>query len=369
MKACIAWILVYALAFPANVWADCTQKAQDADKKCDKNDPNVKAAKEVYDYCNAQMAGSNVPKEPTVDDKLKISDVKLTEILKQCKDGKMPEARAKLNEFIKNCSDAIEQCSQQCAAEQSDPVRGPTATTNKNKCENGTPAQTRDQAKMDLGQLLAVLAGLAALIMALMGQDDEKPPEEGEVDCTKTPYDPKCRPDIAADDDPATFTTGEVRTRGGEGDFLDSNLSGQLPVATGTPAQASYSGLPSGSGGGSGAAGMGAAGAGGFGRGADKKAEGDGSPKINLASTPGGGGGGAGMGGGRGGAHPGSGAVATRSGIDGNEKLAAAVEKAVQQRGVASEGPMGGITAAHSLDNFQKVEKRIQSERNQLNEF
>ena len=55
--------------------------------------------------------------------------------------------------------------------------------------------------------------------------------------------------------------------------------------------------------------------------------------------------------------------------IDGNDKgMAAAVEKAVQQRGIASDGPAGGITGANSLDNFQKVEKRMQSERNNLNE-
>ena len=59
----------------------------------------------------------------------------------------------------------------------------------------------------------------------------------------------------------------------------------------------------------------------------------------------------------------------THTPIDGNDKgMAAAVEKAVQQRGIASDGPAGGITGANSLDNFQKVEKRMQSERNNLNE-
>jgi hypothetical protein len=59
-------------------------------------------------------------------------------------------------------------------------------------------------------------------------------------------------------------------------------------------------------------------------------------------------------------------------GIDGDGKAGSgvenAVDKALQARGLASGQP-GGISAAHAFDNFQKIEKRIQTERNKLAEL
>jgi len=64
----------------------------------------------------------------------------------------------------------------------------------------------------------------------------------------------------------------------------------------------------------------------------------------------------------------GAGGPITHTAIDQAQIEKTAVERAIQQRGIASEEPMGGITSANSLDNFQKIEKRMQTERNYLNE-
>jgi hypothetical protein len=86
------------------------------------------------------------------------------------------------------------------------------------------------------------------------------------------------------------------------------------------------------------------------------------------------GGGGGGGGGGRGGGSSGlgkSGAnpTASRTGIDGDPqagKIAAAAEERL--RGPASNEPLGGVTSVYYLDNFSKVEKRMLTERNTLQE-
>ena len=61
--------------------------------------------------------------------------------------------------------------------------------------------------------------------------------------------------------------------------------------------------------------------------------------------------------------------VGGRVAIEGDTRAMAAMEKAMQNRGLASGGPIGGISAAHAMDNFKKVELRMQSERNLLNEL
>ena len=101
----------------------------------------------------------------------------------------------------------------------------------------------------------------------------------------------------------------------------------------------------------------------------------EGTPKINFNTTGGGAGGknsgipmGSASTNNKGGGNP----MASRVGIDGEGKVAGsvgnAVDKAMQARGLASGQP-GGISAAHAFDNFQKIEKRIQSERNKLAEL
>ena len=148
----------------------------------------------------------------------------------------------------------------------------------------------------------------------------------------------------------------------GSGDMLNGQVQPGTPASQG---QQTSSGMGGGMMGGmmAPASGGGPSGLGSTG----KKSEGDGS-KIGIASAGGGGGGGGSMAGGAGKSFGAAGPI-THTPIDGNDKgMAAAVEKAVQQRGIASDGPAGGITGANSRDNFQKVEKRMQSERNNLNE-
>jgi hypothetical protein len=208
------------------------------------------------------------------------------------------------------------------------------------------------------------LPGLVALLGQLKGDGGAS----GDA-CLKDPS--KCKVDVA-NTPPGTTLTDNTTRPAGTGGFLDPALNtNDAPPAGETvdPSMAQFGQPPVGGGG----AGFGGAGSGGPGRARGiPEVNADGTPKINLNAGGVGGGKAGGMQMGAASTNKGSGnPVASRVGIDAEGRggsVGNAVDRALQARGLASGQP-GGISAAHAFDNFQKVEKRIQTERNQLAEL
>ncbi len=275
-----------------------------------------------------------------------------------------------VNEFEAKCYKSFKSCIQTCQQEaaQAQANLNEDAALQAQQAEkecNQQPAENLAAAKkagLDLNQVLPLLT-------ALLGQLKGDGGESGDA-CAKDPA--QCKVDAAADTPGATLanTTRDA----GDGSFLDSGLNTNDAPAMGEkvdPSMAQFGQSPGGGGGGFGGGGSGG-GPGGRARGVPEVNP-DGTPKINFGATGGAGGKNGGMQVGAASASKGSGnPVASRVGIDdgraGSNGVGNAVDKALQARGLASGQP-GGISAAHAFDNFQKIEKRIQTERNQLAEL
>ncbi len=267
----------------------------------------------------------------------------------------------------KSFTSCIQTCQQEAAQAQANAdANGVQQAQQAEKECNEKPKENLAAAKkagLDLNQVLPLLT-------ALLGQLKGDGGESGDA-CAKDPA--KCKVDEAADTPGATLanTTRDA----GDGSFLDAGLNPNDAPAMGEkvdPSMAQFGQSPGGGGGGMGGGGSGG-GPGGRGRGV-AEVNADGTPKINFGAT------GGGAGGKNGGMQMGAASsskssgnpVASRVGIDdgraGSNGVGNAVDKALQARGLASGQP-GGISAAHAFDNFQKIEKRIQTERNQLAEL
>lgn len=279
-------------------------------------------------------------------------------------------AKVELKKFEARCYNSFKDCIRGCEAEANaayaanDQASGNEAQRAGEYCKKEPQEnfQAAKQGGMDLGQ---AMQGLGALLTALgaSGGGSEGDP------CVTNPN--RCAVD-AATTSPGTTRSDSARQATGDGSVIEAALGNDEP-ATGEGAAPSLAqGTPGmGAGGGINSAGMGGN-APARSRGV-AELEDDGKPKINLAS--------AGFGGGPKGSPPpmgpsslgkgSSNPIASRTGIDADGKSISsqAMDKAMQARGLASgSGQMGGITAAHSLDNFQKIEKCIQNERNLLSE-
>jgi hypothetical protein len=289
---------------------------------------------------------------------------------------------AKTGEFRANCVKAIEQCSNKCmlaAANASASGNIPQANADnaaRDYCTQGKPQQVAEEAKKDEADMGKTLGGLAQLLSSLTGlipkTDTAAVTDECTVSATNSAAtvknNPNCSTDVATTSSGTTFATGDYRAAKGVANA--SSALGSGDVAMGTPAKQELAAASAG-GGGSGS-GAGGSGAGGRGSGAGTGAAAGGKDDKALPSSnfgAGGGGGKSASGGAGGSGKPGAPGQITRAAIDEDRLMQAAVDKAMQQRGPASEGPPGGISGAFSLDNFIKVEKRMQNERNQLNEL
>ncbi len=280
-------------------------------------------------------------------------------------------AQQQLGTFAIKCAESFTNCQRVCqqtaAQEQANMnPEGVQAAQEANKQCSEEPVQNHaaaEKAKMDLSQILPAL-------ISLLGQLKGDSGETGDA-CAKDPA--QCKVDTATDTPGATLAN--TTRSAGEGSFLDAGLNTNDAPPMGEkvdPSMAQFGQAPGGGGGGFGGGGSGG-GPGGRGRGV-AEVNADGTPKINFGATGGGAGGkngGMQMGASsinKGGGNP----VASRVGIDDGSKggngVSNAVDKALQARGLASGQP-GGISAAHAFDNFQKIEKRIQTERNKLAEL
>lgn len=277
-----------------------------------------------------------------------------------------------LTDFEKKCYDSFTKCVRTCEQESQireanmDEAGAQQASQAAQEC-SAEPQRNYQAAKkgnMDLSQIMPLLGALLGQLKGSSGESTDP--------CEKNSA--LCKTDTAAQSPGATLSNNT--TRQGTGETFEQGLNPTDMPSMGEAAAPSLAqGTPGmGGGGGINTAGMG----GGPSRGGRGVAEinADGTPKINLASAPGG----AAKSGGsltpsnpqspaKGSGNP----IASRVSIDGDggpNGTAALVNKAMQARGVASEnGQVGGVTAAHAFDNFQKIEKRIQVERNHLGEL
>jgi hypothetical protein len=381
MKTLTLFFTVVSLMFPPQAFAgaNCDSKKATADEKCDKT-----RATEYIKMKNLCQKG--------------LDTHQFTGSIDDCLATKYPAALEKNNEYIKNCSQARNECDQSCQSDltqDSQPMTGdPSAAQrdgkNSEHCMQGEPKENEDSAKKgnaDMAQAMAALAALLASLgkkpsdaaqQAMCGTQASAPVATNDgtapVAAGAQQYNPQlaqyCQTgniDKSSKSD-SDLADGTSRGLGADGEYLGGGDLQGGQVAPGTPAHVSLSSAMPGGGLGGGM-GAGAAGASGSGRESGKKSD-DSGGKVGLASSGGSGGGGGGSMAGSGGARtPTPGGPPGRSAVDGGDRvMQAALEKAAQQRGLASDGPAGGITGANSLDNFQKVEKRMQSERNNLNE-
>jgi len=360
--------------------ANCQQQKQQTDQACDKK--HTDQAKKMLGDCQALMGV----------DTGGLTGKSLTPTVNECLEKKMPGSSAILQEFVQNCSQARQQCKDGCnsdMAQDSQPIGGNPAEAAKDQqtqqyCDSGKPKQNEDDAKKGQGDIGQAMAALAQMLAALGNKPTQQAQQQmcgtptasgtstGTTDtglqATSPALQAYCQGTIdKASNNDSSFADGAARVGAGTDDGSGTGDLATGQVQPGTPAsQEQLSSSPGGMMGGGMMAPASSGGPSGLGS-TGKKSDGEGS-KIGIASAGSGGGGGGSMAGGAGKAFGAAGPI-THSPIDGNDKgMAAAVEKAAQQRGIASDGPAGGITGANSLDNFQKVEKRMQSERNNLNE-
>lgn len=337
-----------------SVIASCEEEAQAAQKACDKaniKDP-LRTLAEMQPYL--KKTGATVPG-----------------VERGIKDT--TAAKAQVDAFKLACANSINSCIKTCEGDSearysaNDSAGGKSAEDAKNFCANGEPTQNQKAAEAGSGNMAEMLPALMQLLAGLKGDKGE---DKGDL-CSKELNNPQCKTDVAANTPTAPLTSNE-RTAKEDGSFLEAGMNGNDTPAMGERTAPSLAQGTPGIGGGSGINSAGLAGGGGRSKGVAEGSADD-KPKINLASA--GGGGGAArssspMGGSstnKGGGNP----IASRTSIDAdNRSGAAAMDKALQARGLASEGgQLGGISAAHSFDNFQKIEKRIQVERNRLSEL
>jgi hypothetical protein len=345
----------------------CESAKNEADTKCDAQE--LAAVKAAIDAEEAKFRASN-----GMNGSVKMTEAQMAQV---------QDAIVKTGEFKGKCVQAIQQCSEKCQAEKvqrenaQDQAGAVNAEQARTYCTQGKPKQVADKAEKDQGDMSKTLGALAQLLSALTGmmkpsENNAATTDECTVSATNTAAmvaaNTNCSTDVATASAGTTFATGDYRAA--KGNASSSNPLATGEVGIGTASQPTYA--PAGSSGGGG----GSSGGGGFGgRMGTASASGSGGgkgDKILPSSNFGGGGGGGGKsasGSGGGSGKPSSYGQITKSSIDDERQMQLAVDKAMQQRGPASDGPPGGISGAFSLDNFMKVEKRIQNERNQLNEL
>jgi hypothetical protein len=352
----------------------CENERGAADRQCDEK--QVREAKIWIQSCTENTGKAAPQSGQQGGGGVKIGGI-MVPALKECTNVTLPKAYVDLQKYVERCESQRNSCISACESErdaqlaEQNQAGAQNAENVRQYCESGQPKRNEDagrQAGMNLQQLIPAIAGILASLG--LGKGDETKPLD---DCLSQPNQQKCRVDTATKgtDTPNT-TTGSPRQTSGEDDFLNAGLNGNDMPMQGEPTAPNLATGSAGFGGGGGM-GMGMPGMGApAGRSRSPEPEVDGSPKINLAGMSGGAagrGGGSSMGGSLTPSKSGNSAIASRTSIDGDGKAQGVVEKALQARGIASEGPLGGVSAAHSLDNFQKIEKRIQSERNQLSEL
>ncbi len=344
------FLFFYNLDF---AFANCDQQAQAAQRACDKanvKDP-LKTLAEMKPYIDGTKATVEAVQKGTTD---------------------LAKAKTQVDQVELACAKSINSCIRVCESEANaryssqDTAGGDAAKDARDYCATGEPAENQKHIQAASGSMQQMLGPLLNLLATLKGDGGES----GDL-CSREPNNPQCKTDIAAQSPSAPLTNNDARVKE-DGSFLEAGMNGNDTPAVGERTDPSIAQGTPGIGGGSGISSAGLAGGSGRSKGV---AEGlpDNTPKINLASA--GGGGGAArsttpLGGGLTSKKEIGNPIASRTSIDGDNKMGtAAMDKAMQARGLASEGGQpGGVSAAHSFDNFQKIEKRIQTERNLLSE-
>lgn len=340
----ILFIFIVVVCFSKTASAQCSTAVNDAQKSCDK--ANIKDPLRLLTDMKDYLAKNDTGVATTV--KKGIADV--------------TTAKAQVDQFELDCAKKIKACIDSCVNIGEEQAR--------TYCATGEPEKNRQAAKGASGNLSQILPALAQILASLGaggGGDNTDP-------CANNPN--LCKTDVAAKDQGSTFSNGGVRQSDGDSKFLEAGLNGNDVPAMGESAKPSYAQAgAAGSGSGSGA--INAAALAGSVR---PKANADGNQDngIKAASSAAGGtmsgsrGGGGGFGGGSSSSSKGnSNPIASRLSIDNDERALAdkAADNVLQARGVASDGPDGGVSHPLRSDNFQKIEKRIQTERNSLSEF
>lgn len=388
LKQVTALTLVLAMSAESFASGSCSGDRAETEKECssDKYKDITKKTTDLQSFVN-NCAATGVGASPAAATPGAVSSLAIPSA---CTGDSMREGITKLNhakslsdEYHEKCSQARGDCVSSCKQAQTNPTTQAEGTSGEQYCE-GEPKENEEASK---GNSDALMGALAQLLAAMMAKGQEPPPAAVASVCgqqqavppgTTLPPGAATAAATAAQICPtldkqstadSTFTNGTGRTSS-SGEYLGAGDLGSGTPAAGTPAQVQYSaGVPGGGAGG----GMGAGASGSGSRDPGKKGT-NGEPeqgKLGLAAVGGGGGGGGGSlaGTGKSGASGAAGAP-SRTPVDGSDKsMQAAIDRAVQQRGIASDGPAGGISGANSFDNFQKVEKRMQSERNNLNEL
>ncbi len=361
MKKIITVLL--CIMFVQKSYADCTSAKQSNDKAC--SETLIRKGLQQVDAANAALAAAQ-----------RAGASQGAGVITENAHTATAQSLASENEIIAACQSAKESCETVCQQEQMDlaglnPTMAEQAAENLNECKNGKTADNLKEGQQISSNLGQTLLGLAGILASLgLGKGSDSTPST--LDCVSNPYGTGCNVDVAADPGGGGTLvdgTGRESTSGG---YDSSALNVSDVPATGKAADPQYASGSPGLGGGGGLPMIPSSSGGGGAKARSVAEEPDGAPKINMpgGSAGGGRGGGggatAGMAMGKAGGNP----AASRTGIDGDKSLTTATaDKALQVRGLASEGPAGGISSAHSLDNFQKVEKRIETERTQLSEL
>ena len=351
------FVIPFSLYLNANASGQCQQAKATAKRDC--SPAMLEQARVALDGGSAAISGTGQGAANTTRDSI----------------SSVQAAMAQSNIDSAKCKKSIETCSTQCnqqAQQENAQMQAALAQQSlaaAKECTQGEPQRNLQAAKKNEMDMSKMLAALMQLLAALMGQDKGQNPQTAAQDTS-------CRgtgAGTAACTQAANNTTSDFTT-GGYRDGEGAAGEGDLAMAANDPAAGTAKGLEYSKGfGGGGAGGGGMAGAGGISPSSSRARDDigkDNSPRINFGAGAGGGGSGGGRGGGGGGPmmanHNNAPSTKSSEGIDKQVQIAA--DKALQARGLASDGPLGGITGAHSLDNFTKVERRINAERNGLRE-
>lgn len=366
MKIKILFISLAVILSSTTTYAQqCEQKKKEATDKC--SPEQLREAKKTLE-ANAAAIGA-----------LKMDDEKsgAVEVLESNKAAN-GVAQKQVDGVAQKCQQAIETCRTTCDSEKSTHEQNiatqQQATTDGNNsryCTEEKPAEDLKEAKKtsaDLGKIMETLAGI---ISSLMNGQQAKTPEGDECTPSATRsaavimMNPACSTDTASTGTATSFANGDYRSASGKLVGEGGLEAGEAQMGVGAKQELSKGSV----GGGGGAAGGGSSPMGSMNNNGSKNAAAGKDDKPVVSANNYGGGGGGSKGGGGGPSKPGGPVTITKSSLEDDRLMNTAVDKALQARGMASEGLPGGITGAHSTDNFLKVERRIQNERNQLNEL
>lgn len=367
MKNFMYFIFVgcFFLALPSYA-NQCTSAKNEAEKKCDEKELASARAKlqAAYQTVNATEHGAARNLEEHA--------IPNAEAAKQ----DTTTVRTKCEQLIEDCKSKCDQVAQEKLGNwtPNDDSEGIQAQQDSKFCSQGKPKEFAEQAKKEEGNMGKALQDMMKMLAQLMGKggDDPKQAEEEDPCANPHPDDPRCKTDVATADTPGELRNGEFRSDDGlgaggttmeldqpsvpMGDAGDAgNSKGQAAGAAMAPAS-------------TGMAGMGGSG--------NDKEEGSTTLEDGSKVGPGGfhsGGGGGGRGGGygygAGGSGDGNNAPVSTASLESNEKFQAVASDKLDSRGLANVGPRGGISGPLSMDNFRKVEKRVELERKSLDDL